>query len=111
MIMESPQVPDEQLSGWYKSAVPAEQKRFRTWLAGMLVVGPATVEFVKADGEVRNMLCTLEPHALPPRPPVTESTRTRKANDEALSVWCVDKQAWRSFRFDSIKSVSFNLGD
>ena len=102
-----------QLSGWYKSATPAEQKRFRTWLAGMLGVGPATVEFVKANGEVRNMLCTLEPHALPPMPvkEVSESIRTRKANDEALSVWCVDKQAWRSFRFDSVKSVSFNLGD
>mgnify|MGYP003352367139 CR=1 FL=1 len=99
-----------QMSGWYINASESDQKRFRTWLAGMLRVGPATVEFVKVNGEARSMFCTLQPDALPPAP-VTESTRTKQPNTDALSVWCVDKQAWRSFRFDSIKSISFNLGD
>lgn len=59
-----------------------------------------TVVFKKADGTDRTMLCTLQECSIPvdARPKGT----TTKQSDDALAVWDIEKQAWRSFRYDSI---------
>lgn len=64
----------------------------------------ATVTFVKKDGTLRQMRCTLKDNHLPV---FEDNQSTRKENDEVLPVWDVDNGGWRSFRMDSIKSVSF----
>lgn len=66
----------------------------------------AQVKFTKADGTVRDMRCTLMPSLLP-EVTLEESHVPRKQNDEVLAVWDVDKQAWRSFRIDSIINVEY----
>lgn len=65
----------------------------------------ATVVFEKADGTLREMRCTLQSDFLPPQL-LQENTVTRAENPNILSVWDIDNGGWRSFRIDSIKSIT-----
>ena len=68
------------------------------------------VTFTKVNGEVRTMPCTLKEDIVPAyerKTPVKEATDKEKAT---LSVWCTDKNAWRSFRVDSVTEVKINFG-
>ena len=70
-----------------------------------LYTGKTTVTFTKANGETREMICTLRPDLVPEQP-VSESTKTpRKENPNVQAVWDLEKQAWRSFRFDSVQFI------
>ena len=63
------------------------------------------VIFTKKNGEKRNMRCTLHENELPNT--FTES-KEKQTNPEVCVVWDLDKKAWRSFRYDSIESVTLN---
>lgn len=58
------------------------------------------VQFVKRDESVRKMRCTLRGDMLPEQD--TSKTSQKKRNDESLAVWDLEKEAWRSFRYDSV---------
>lgn len=62
------------------------------------------VTFTKVDGSLRTMPCTLKTELLPARA-LTEHHKTRVINYDVISVWCTDRQAWRSFRVDNVKSL------
>jgi hypothetical protein len=62
------------------------------------------IEFTKVDGTKREMPCTLDTSLMPP-PAVTEHHKTKLFKPEVMSVWCTDKQAWRSFRVENVISV------
>jgi len=63
------------------------------------------VTFVKKNGDVRLMNCTLVKQAIPEsKRPIGESTI--KENLEIIKVFDVDKGEWRSFRTDSVKDFS-----
>lgn len=64
----------------------------------------ATVIFEKKDGTERKMRCTLQESFLPTQS--AESKQTKKDNENALAVWDLDNGGWRSFRIDSIKSIT-----
>jgi hypothetical protein len=84
---------------------------FKKWLRGHLAYGPVTVTFTKKDGTERVMNCTTNSE-LVPKVEVKESAepkREKKANEEIMSVYDLDAQGWRSFRWDSIKQVRFTL--
>lgn len=68
----------------------------------------ASVIFTKSDGTVREMLCTLMSDHLP-KQNIDEATQRspRAENDDVLAVWDVDKQAWRSFRLDSVINIHY----
>ncbi len=68
-----------------------------------------TVKFTKINGEIREMPCTLREDIVPKYERKTE-IKEAKQNLDTLSVWCTDKNAWRSFRVDSVMEVSINLG-
>lgn len=62
--------------------------------------GAVVVEFNKIDtGELRVMECTLNPilsnHNVP-------EILEQKADSDHLVVWALDKQAWRSFRVNTV---------
>lgn len=65
----------------------------------------ATVVFEKADGTLREMRCTLQADYLPPQL-LQEGASARAENLNVLSVWDIDNGGWRSFRMDSIKSIT-----
>ena len=62
------------------------------------------VTFTKVDGTVRTMPCTLNEALLPPAKLVdlTKPPRAKKFNPEVMSVFCTDKQEWRSFRLENV---------
>jgi hypothetical protein len=82
----------------------------------LLHEGPQLVEFVKADGTVRVMNCTLSDlHGAkytqtPLVETAAESRKPKKPNEEVCAVWDIDAGAWRSFRWDRLKRIDYKLG-
>jgi hypothetical protein len=62
------------------------------------------VTFTKVNGEVRTMPCTLMASALPDRDAATLH-ETRLFKPETLSVWCLDKSEWRSFKTANVTHI------
>ena len=62
------------------------------------------VTFIKVNGEVRTMPATLDSGLLPPQP-LKEFHETRVYKPETLSVWCLDKMEWRSFRVANVTRI------
>lgn len=85
------------------------EKIGQDWLKGLLKDTVVTVVFTKADGSEREMKATLKEDLLP----VAESTGTakpeRKKSEDALAVYDTEAEGWRSFRWDSIKSIRFDI--
>lgn len=84
----------------------------RDWLLNALRFGPVTVNFVKADGSDRSMACTLDESIIPSEfvpKAKTEGTIERKKSPDALAVFDLENEGWRSFRWDAIKSVVFEV--
>ena len=90
----------------------ADLKLFKKWLRSHLKFGPVTVTFTKKDGSERVMKCTTSPtYILFKEPALVESKREKKINDDVMPVYDMEAGHWKSFRWDSIKSVSFTLGE
>jgi hypothetical protein len=82
-------------------------KKEKDWLKGILRSGNVTVEFVKKDGSVRKMVCTLSESKIPSE--FAPKGTTKAQNDEILAVFDVEANGWRSFRYDSITQIHGNL--
>jgi hypothetical protein len=50
------------------------------------------------------MPCTLREDVVPN----VEHKGTKKSNDAVVSVWCLDKKEWRSFRVDNVVDLQIN---
>ena len=70
----------------------------------LLAHGVSEVTFTKLNGELRTMPCTLDSTLLPPQS-LKEHHETRLYKPETLSVWCVDKAEWRSFRVANVQRI------
>ena len=68
-----------------------------------------TVKFTKVNGEEREMPCTLRADIVPKYERKTE-IKESKPESNTLRVWCTDKNAWRSFRVESVMEVRVDLG-
>lgn len=87
----------------------------REQLSDLLHSGECIVEFTKVDGTVRTMPCTLNEALLPPMPVHETNTdnpidfpaprKEKKVNPDVMSVWCLDKKEWRSFRIANVISA------
>jgi len=65
--------------------------------------GQVTVTFTKIDtGDVRVMPCTLNPEMLKANG-VNSEINYSSNSMEAFPVWSLDKNAWRSFRLDTVE--------
>jgi hypothetical protein len=73
-------------------------------IRSMLHHGVCEVTFTKVNGDVRTMPCTLDSTLLPPQP-LKEFHETRLYKPETLSVWCLDKMEWRSFRVANVQKI------
>ena len=97
------------LNNAYTEMNKKDQKKFREWIKGVLQRETATLTFQKKDGTMRVMKASLREEHLPVYEKKNESVR--KVNDEVLSVVDLEKNEWRSFRFDSIRKIEFTLGE
>jgi hypothetical protein len=70
-----------------------------------------TVNFMKKDDTKRRMVCTLNEEYLPEVQDVDSDKpkRTKTESPDAIAVWDLEKQSWRSFRLDSIIDFQTNL--
>ena len=103
----------------YQETDDAGKVIIREWIKSLLQKSTITVTFVKADGTDREMRCTLNWDFIPsaaitPSSPVDgivkESKKPRKEPDpHSLRVFDVEKQEWRSFRFDRLKKITAEL--
>ena len=62
------------------------------------------IKFTKVNGEVREMPCTLRDDIVPKyerKTPIKESTK----ETDLISVWCLDRGAWRSFHAKNVFAV------
>jgi hypothetical protein len=86
-------------------------KIFKRWLKSHLAYGETTVVFTKKDGTERVMKCTTNPELVPAVEIVesTEPKKEKKVNEEVMPVYDLEAKAWKSFRWDSIKEVRFEL--
>jgi hypothetical protein len=64
-----------------------------------LVNGTVIVTFIKKNGDLREMVCTLEDGVIPPI--VGNSVE----KEGYMTVWDLEKDAWRSFRLDSVIQI------
>ena len=105
----------------YQEAADNQKAGFRRWTESLLRNGPVTVEFVKSDGTLRTMRCTLDQSLIDapmpmstnlgltdPKIPTRTQTRTRDVHVQ--TVWDLEAQQWRSFRYDRLKNITVNIG-
>ena len=96
---------------------PANQTpEFKTWLKGILhddSTKNLCVVFTKKDGTERELFCTLSESRIPvekqPKSQASDSETAGQGNESAVRVFDTEKQEWRSFRWDSVKEVRFEL--
>lgn len=73
-----------------------------------LTEGPLQIVFIKKDGSERVMNCTLHEDYLPVvQKELSEDSITKVKSQDALAVYDIDVQGWRSFRWDSITAVNW----
>ena len=92
---------------------------FKTWTYGILKdsnVKNVRITFTKKDGTEREMQCTLVQSRIPAdKQPTTAKPVEEETNSQitgsAVRVFDEEKSEWRSFRWDSVKSVNFDIGE
>jgi len=98
-----------QADSYYNSVSEPERQLMRDWVQGLLREGEVIIDFVKADGDFRSMKCTLS-EVLGAKYTVNENKSSKKPNPEVCVVWDLNREAWRSFRWDRLKKVTFEIG-
>ena len=113
----------------YQEANETERHVIRDWVRNLLNVAEITVTFVKADGSIRDMRCTLDQDRIPPQPPRAEKPAkeapvdglrqdgflregkevTKPEENHTQKVFDLDAGAWRSFRYDRLKKVTATI--
>ena len=102
----------------YQEADDTGKSVIRDWVRSLLQKQPITVTFIKADGTVRDMQCTLNYDFIPVdkapgQPPVDgivkESKQRKEPDPHSLRVFDTEKQEWRSFRFDRLQKITAEL--
>lgn len=66
------------------------------------------VRFEKVDGTMRDMKCTLMPEYLPESDGLYKSgfDPQKPVNTSTIAVWSVDDNGWRSFRVNSVATIT-----
>jgi hypothetical protein len=75
------------------------------YLRSVLKDHDCSVTFTKIDGSVRTMPCTLRTEAMP-QPLLEDYQSTRPYKPETLSVFCLDRNEWRSFRVMNVTDIA-----
>ena len=82
-------------------------EKSKIWLITLLKERPATIIFEKSDGTERKLLCSLQENVIPKID--IEKSKKKVVNPEVLPVFDLENNGWRSFRWDSVKSIHFSL--
>ena len=97
-------------SSYYANCSEPERQYFKNWMSGLLQEREVIVDFIKADGEFRSMKCTLNESLGAKYTKKNATENTRKPNPDVCVVWDTHQGAWRSFRWDRLKRIQFDIG-
>ena len=84
----------------------SEESWRNSYLQEQLKTKVLKVKFIKKDGTERDMVCTLRSDLLPQQIDLEESVQKKSQNPDVLAVYDIEKNGWRSFRYDSIIGFS-----
>lgn len=83
------------------------EQEIRDQIVSQLKQNKVKVVFTKVDGSQSEMIATLKPELLPVREVVETKEvapkKERKVNPDTLTLFNVDKQSWRSVKYDLIE--------
>jgi hypothetical protein len=88
---------------------------FRSWVRQILSKEIIQIEFAKTDGSLRVMNCTTSLALIPQHkhpvtaPDASRGTRWNETSGTAQTVFDMDKNEWRSFRWESFISLKFEI--
>jgi len=88
-----------------KSEIDTKEGRDR--MQALLKTQEVTISFTKKDGTERKMLCTLAENKIPSEKMPKNSGKSK--SDDALAVFDLEKNDWRSFRWDSVTKIDFKI--
>lgn len=89
-----------------------EFEEFKNWTLGLLRddnTKDLCVTFTKKDGTERKMFCTLVEGRIPSDKLPKGEGATSQTSGSAVRVFDTEVGEWRSFRWDSVTKVEFNL--
>lgn len=105
----------------YQHGTEIDRAVIRDWIRSLLQSSMITVEFVKSDGSLREMKCTLHQDYIPvvaATPTSVDGIKRGKNLQEDLEkpkeatsirVYDVEAAGWRSFRYDRLRKISATL--
>lgn len=73
----------------------------RRSLIALLKKHVCLIVFRKVNGDIRRLKCTLKPSLIP-----DSETIDAGDNKESIRAWDIEKNAWRTFRLDGLRSSS-----
>jgi len=97
---------------WYQEATEDEREELRIWMREVLREQQIQVKFVKSDGTMRAMKCTLNEDlgATFINKESTETSSSKRISTEVCAVWDCEANGWRSFRWDRLREINFTIG-
>ena len=113
----------------YQEGTEVERTVIRDWIRSLLQSSVVTVEFVKSDGSLREMKCTLNTDYIPVAAKPTKSVPVITASgftdvdgikrgknvlediempkeETNIRVYDTEANGWRSFRYDRLRRIS-----
>lgn len=86
---------------------PLTEQVGQDWLKGLLKNEMVNIEFIKKDGSYRTMLCTLKDDVITEENAAPHGVRSH--NPDVCPVYDLEDHSWKSFRWDSVTTISFVL--
>lgn len=84
----------------------SQQAVIRAGLQALFATGIFNVTFIKSDGILRTLKVTTDTDRLPLDVMPSETKVSRAVNEANATVFDLDAQAWKSFKIDSLISIS-----
>ena len=93
-----------------KEALQLNEESAKESIRELLRNNALNVTFTKVNGSERKMICTLNGSLVPLVPADPDKpVKARAPRPDVCTVWDLEADGWRSFRFDSITDVSFSV--
>ena len=98
------------MGNWYQETDDAGRQDLRNWMHDVLTDSTVQIEFIKADGTIRSMTCTLN-ESLGAKPVNKLATEKPAIADkkEICVVWDCNANGWRSFKWDRLRKIAFTI--
>jgi hypothetical protein len=88
----------------YLQRSETEQENIRASIRQLLESAIIQVTFIKKDGTERVMKCSNHAKFMP----AVDRNSKKQSSAEAVTVWDIEADDWRSFRYDRVRSLKLD---